>query len=74
MVKIVGIEVHPSITPERVLDAVEDRQLSLDDPGFCIACGCYAYGVEPDARRYRCESCGERGVYGAEELLMRIVP
>jgi CRISPR/Cas system-associated protein Cas10 (large subunit of type III CRISPR-Cas system) len=29
-----------------------------------------AEGVEPDARKYECEVCGEPGVYGAEELLM----
>lgn len=38
--------------------------------GFCIACGEQADGVEPDARNYECEACGERQVYGAEELLM----
>ena len=38
--------------------------------GFCIACGEDAYGVEPDARRYVCESCDAKAVYGAEELLM----
>jgi hypothetical protein len=36
--------------------------------GFCLACGEEAYGVEPDARRYTCESCGAAKVYGAEEL------
>jgi hypothetical protein len=36
--------------------------------GFCIGCGREAEGVEPDARRYTCESCGECRVYGAEEL------
>lgn len=39
--------------------------------GFCIACGEAAFGVEPDARGYDCESCGESKVYGAEELLLR---
>ena len=39
--------------------------------GFCVACGDEAYGVEPDARRYRCESCGANAVFGAEELLIR---
>jgi hypothetical protein len=29
-------------------------------------------GVEPDAREYECEACGEREVYGAQELLMGI--
>ena len=38
--------------------------------GFCVACGESASGVEPDARRYECESCGERRVYGAGELAM----
>jgi len=26
--------------------------------------------VEPDARRYTCEGCGEPRVYGLQELLM----
>ena len=38
--------------------------------GYCSACGDEAYGVEPDASRYRCESCGELAVYGVEELLI----
>lgn len=38
--------------------------------GRCIACGAEAHGVEPDAREYECESCGECRVFGLEELLM----
>ena len=38
--------------------------------GFCTACGQQADGVEPDARGYECEVCGERAVSGADELLM----
>jgi predicted RNA-binding Zn-ribbon protein involved in translation (DUF1610 family) len=56
------------ITLDQVMEAIE----SGDSVGFCIACGDEAYGVEPDARRYSCESCGEAQVYGAEELLMRM--
>lgn len=41
-----------------------------DNLGFCIACGEEAFGVEPDARNYECEACGESKVFGAEELLM----
>jgi hypothetical protein len=33
-------------------------------------CGCEVEGVEPDARKYECEACGEKTVYGAEELLL----
>jgi DNA-directed RNA polymerase subunit RPC12/RpoP len=39
--------------------------------GFCVHCGAQASGVEPDARRYKCEDCGENRVYGLEELLLR---
>jgi hypothetical protein len=71
--KIGKIIVHASITENRKVEAVERHNTSLDNPGFCILCGCDAEGVEPDARRYECEVCGEPGVYGAEELLIRIV-
>ncbi len=66
------LEMHPSITVDRVIEAVEREMSSLDNPGFCLACGEDADGVEPDAREYECESCGERQVYGAAELLIMI--
>ena len=58
---------QPKLTLDRILAAVEED----DGVGFCVACGAEAYGVEPDARGYECESCGEPKVYGAEELLIR---
>lgn len=61
---------HESLTPMRLLEAVERSMTDLDNPGFCIVCGAEAEGVEPDARRYKCEVCGELAVYGAEELLL----
>ena len=67
------MKIHPSITEERIIDACERRDTSLDNPGFCIACGEDAEGCEPDARDYECEHCGEHKVYGAEELLLRLV-
>jgi hypothetical protein len=63
---------HSSLTDERILVAAERQMLSLDDPGFCLACGNEAHGVEPDARCYTCESCGEKQVYGAQELVLSI--
>lgn len=57
------------VTLEQVLEAAE----ADDCLGFCIACGEEASGVEPDAREYTCESCGEPKVYGAEELLLMFV-
>lgn len=38
--------------------------------GWCLGCGQEAHGVEPDAREYKCEGCGESLVYGIEELLL----
>jgi hypothetical protein len=63
------MKLHPSITADRVMEAIERYNTALDNPGFCIKCGEEADGVEPDAREYRCEFCNSNGVYGAEELL-----
>lgn len=51
---------------ERVMEAVQFDELV----GFCLACGHEQDGCEPDARRYTCEECGEKRVYGAEEILI----
>lgn len=56
------------VTLEQVVAAVEQD----DNLGFCLACGAEAFNVEPDARRYTCESCGAPRVYGAEELLLHM--
>jgi hypothetical protein len=45
-------------------------ELMEENGGVCLACGATAYGVEPDARRYTCDECGEPKVYGAEELVI----
>jgi hypothetical protein len=66
------MKMHPSITIDRVLEANQRYDTTLDNPGFCIACGADADGCEPDARRYECEECGERKVYGAQELLLML--
>jgi len=39
-------------------------------PGFCLQCACEAYNIDPDAERYPCEECGQRSVYGAEQILL----
>ena len=64
--------IHKSITAKRVVRAVERSMRDLENPGFCIACGKCADGVEPDARRYECAHCGKHAVYGAEELLIMV--
>ena len=54
------------VTLDEVMEAVQ----ADDCRGFCLACGAEAFNVEPDARNYRCETCDERQVFGAEELLL----
>lgn len=66
--KIDGIQVHESLTMDEVCNACE----ADDNIGFCIACGEQCDGVEPDARKYECESCGANAVYGSEEILLHI--
>jgi hypothetical protein len=67
------MKLHPSITSERVVEAVQRRMTTLDNPGFCVACGEEADGCEPDARNYECEHCGKKRVFGADELLVEFV-
>lgn len=55
-----------NVTLEMIVEAVE----ADDNTGFCISCGAEVFGVEPDARGYKCEQCDEEKVYGAEELLV----
>ena len=68
------MRLHKSLTTERVLEAVHRYNTSLSNPGFCVACGEDAEGVEPDARGYCCEYCGALKVYGAEELMLELIP
>ncbi len=60
-----------------VLKTTSARDLmehSEEYDGFCITCGEWTSGgCEPDAREYRCDSCGRRTVYGAEELIFLII-
>ncbi len=50
---------------------LEDIEAAMADQlGFCLACGAARDCCEPDARNYECEECGEREVFGAEELII----
>jgi hypothetical protein len=67
------MKLHPRLTTDVIIEAAERQQVTLDNPGFCIACGNEQEGCEPDARKHKCEACGERQVYGAAELLMMVM-
>jgi hypothetical protein len=51
---------------------LEEAMRSNESLGFCLACGEENDGVEPDARNYTCSACGERQVFGAEELMIKV--
>lgn len=67
------MRIHKSITVDRIIEAVKESTFGMEDNGFCVACGSEAYGVEPDAEKCKCEDCGKRAVYGAEQLLLMTV-
>ena len=41
-----------------------------DYHGFCLACGCEHEAIDPDGRKYECERCKNKLVFGAEEIVM----
>lgn len=55
-----------------VLTKAELSRVVFNDnnEGWCVGCGEFHIGVEPDATRYDCELCGANKVYGLEQLLM----
>lgn len=61
---------HKDITDQAIQEACARRLSSLDNPGFCLACGAEVEGIEPDAEDGECEICGAEEVCGAEEILM----
>ena len=62
-----------SIDKTEILDKVlEALESGSDTSGFCLACGAETDGVEPDARKYKCDSCGQLKVYGAEEIVLML--
>ena len=40
--------------------------------GICIKCCNIQWGVEPDAKGYCCDECGENSVMGIEEAIIEI--
>lgn len=55
----------------RPIWAVVQQSVEQDNcEGWCFVCGEIVEGVEPDARKYECDVCGEKKVYGMEEVLL----
>jgi hypothetical protein len=61
-----GTRYHRFAMPEH-----EFRELNDSLAGLCVYCACVADMADPDTRAAHCPDCGQSGVYGAEELLIR---
>jgi len=48
----------------------EVTEMDENGEGMCLACGDIHSGIEPDAARYTCGSCGASKVYGAAEIAL----
>jgi len=46
------------------------EELNDDYCGLCLKCGEINGQCEPDARKYKCQNCSKRSVYGVSELLL----
>jgi tRNA(Ile2) C34 agmatinyltransferase TiaS len=64
-----ALEVHKSVTLERVMRAAKKNIFGTSNKGFCIKCGKESNSCEPDAEEYKCERCGRQAVYAAEVLI-----
>lgn len=62
-----GEVVDSPLTKDRIVSACSE-----DYTGLCVNCGAEHSGIEPDARKYKCDDCGQYTVYGAEELMIRL--
>jgi len=58
---------------DRLQDAAMALVMADNMEGICLKCEEVQGGCEPDARKYKCESCGKMAVYGAEEVLFLTV-
>lgn len=65
--------VHESVTTARILELAEEQMYGNRNCGLCLACGEESDECEPDARKYTCEGCGAKRVYGATELFLTLV-
>ena len=57
---------------DQFLQIAENSLTDMESRGYCLECHEEAYGVEPDAARYRCELCGASQVYGVEQIMVYV--
>ena len=58
---------------EVTIDQMAEIAVGDDGLGLCLHCGQQAADIQADARKYRCETCGTKAVYGADELALMLI-
>ena len=53
---------------QTAIGLLEDDMDTIE--GVCIKCGVVHHGVEPDAEKYKCDSCETNTVYGADQIIL----
>lgn len=53
----------------RTITIAKYRSMSRNMTGLCMRCSKLQHNTEPDARRYPCDKCHKRTVYGPDSLL-----
>ena len=64
------LEIFAANNIDDIMVVAEEQMFGMGNGGFCIACGAEIEGCEPDMVKGPCECCGERQVYGAQELVL----
>ena len=61
----------PDVSIDQIMSAVERD----DNTGICVLCGSEQLGIEPDAKALWCKNddCRGNGVFGAQELMLRLL-
>ena len=69
-----GFELNNNLDIDFIMSLAQESMFGpYGGQGICLACGEEATGCEPDARKYECDCCGKRAVYGAEEALLMLM-
>ena len=53
----------------RTFSLAQIEEADARECGICLACGALQDGCEPDARKIRCEACGQNQVHGANDIM-----
>ena len=69
-IKKIKCTIPPNWSIDEIIEIARENMFGMSNDGICVKCGDVQDGCEPDAQNYKCHSCGEFAVFGAEEILL----